>query len=392
MSTVVGLVRSRLHGRSKRAKSVDVDIIVSEGGHLIRHKSLRQEALAEPTEDDLTVSPVRTNMSARTPNELDPYTLAVTLQNRVDRDAPPVPSIPSLPDSSYPARQSSLQNPRSYKGHRRAASQNEWPDISEDRSFRRRHNTFSSPDERPQYNTQTGYFDQIPNRPPATRTAKLFGSIAESRNRKSLDSQDEDSSSAKSFRRRSREMANTGKPIQEKPLPERPAVDGLDNLSSLKMSLPPVEPLPPIQLSQTKSKSDVPEHVRLPEGFQPGYTEDTTVEEVWQPAVEHEVIERRITEIVHPEIERDIHYDHYYQYEQPVHVTEVLPPKHYRLDAKTGVKVEIEAPAHFRMPRSLSPTRADISGVRGTHRHYLVDEAHPNGVLEDWPRQEQVWI
>jgi hypothetical protein len=385
MPNVVGLVRSRLRSGSRRGQSVDgIDVVVSEGGHLVRQQSLRQQALAEPTGDDIAIHAVQTNMSARTPTELDPYILANSLQT--SGPLPPLPPAPSLPESAFPARHSSLHSSRAYqvRAHRKAASQDQGVDSIAPQEFHRRHYTISSPDMPDEYNVASDYFGQDPNKTAPTRTAKLFGTISKNQNRKSLNLQD-DRQPPLSVRR-SRDMSRSEHTTQrDEPAPHRSGSGGIDDLSGLEQALPDIEPTSPINLDAQTSQPEISEHVRLPPGFKPGHTEHTTVEEVWHPAVENQTIEHRKIVVTQPEIERDVHIHHYFEYEQPVYTTEILPPKHYRLDEKTGKKIEIQAPAYWKMPTSLTPRKADLSGLMGTQRHYLVDETHPFGVLESPP-------
>jgi len=126
--------------------------------------------------------------------------------------------------------------------------------------------------------------------------------------------------------------------------------------------------------------------LRLPPGWDMKNSEETTVDETWAPAVTHETIHHQKTEIIQKAITRDIHVDHYYHYVQPIKVVEVLPARHFRVDEKTGEKVEIEAPEGWQMPESLQPRGAgDWSGLAQETRHYVVDEENPNGKLEDPP-------
>jgi len=124
-------------------------------------------------------------------------------------------------------------------------------------------------------------------------------------------------------------------------------------------------------------------HLILPEGFSLQNTERTYVTEEQRPAVTHETIVRHRTEVIQEAISRDIHVHHYYTYVQPIKVVEVLPAKHYFLDAATGKKTEVAAPAGWKMPASMLPSSQDYSKVKGWSRHYLVDEEHPNGVIEE---------
>jgi len=124
-------------------------------------------------------------------------------------------------------------------------------------------------------------------------------------------------------------------------------------------------------------------HLILPDGFSLQNTERTYVTEEQRPAVTHETIVKHRTEVIQEAISRDIHVHHYYTYVQPIKVVEVLPAKHYFLDAATGEKTEISAPAGWKMPASMLPSSQDHSMVKGWSRHYLVDEEHPTGIIEE---------
>ncbi|OAP59647.1 hypothetical protein AYL99_06945 [Fonsecaea erecta] len=125
--------------------------------------------------------------------------------------------------------------------------------------------------------------------------------------------------------------------------------------------------------------------VVLPPGFKPGKSEHTEVEEIVRPAVTHEVVKRNTKEIVQEEITREIHVHHYYTYTQPIKAVEVLPARHFLVDADTGEKVEIPAPEGWVMPSNLQPYKPDLSGISPVTRHYVVDEEHPTGVTEPAP-------
>ena len=136
---------------------------------------------------------------------------------------------------------------------------------------------------------------------------------------------------------------------------------------------------------------EVPEHVRLPPGFNIGNSSTTHVDTKWDRAVTHHTIRRERTEQVYEPIERHIHVNHHYHYVQPVTVQEILPPKHYQLDEKTGRKVEIPAPEGWVLPAEMkAQTEAKAREIRQleaslkpTTRHYVVDEAHPAGQIEN---------
>lgn len=130
-------------------------------------------------------------------------------------------------------------------------------------------------------------------------------------------------------------------------------------------------------------------HLHLPEGFNLQDTEETHVYEEVRPAVTHETIIKERTEIVQEEITRDIHVHHYYTYAQPVKVVEVLPAKHYYLDLVTGVKTQIPAPKGWQLPVHMQPVAPDTSTIKSWTRHYLVDEAHPNGIAESPPLKHE---
>lgn len=126
-------------------------------------------------------------------------------------------------------------------------------------------------------------------------------------------------------------------------------------------------------------------HLRLPENFNLQDTEHTHVYETQRPAVTHETIIKQRTEIIREEITRDIHYHHYYTYLQPVKVVEVLPPKHYFHDLQTGVTTEVAPPPGWKLPANMAPVCPDTSHLAATTRHYLVNEEHPHGILEEPP-------
>ncbi|KAJ9608691.1 hypothetical protein H2200_006462 [Cladophialophora chaetospira] len=132
------------------------------------------------------------------------------------------------------------------------------------------------------------------------------------------------------------------------------------------------------------------EHVLLPPGFKPGRTEHTYVEETMMPAVTHEVIKHNKTEIVQEEITREIHVHHYYTYTQPIKTIEILPARHFIVDANTGEKVEIAAPEGWVMPSNMQPYKPDIGLVNVETRHYLVNEEHPSGIIEPPPPENGV--
>ena len=418
MSTVVGLVKSRLRSKSRRGKSLDGgDVVVYDGNDLVRYRSLRQQALADPV-DDAALSPTVTQ--ARTPTDLDPAFLAEGLQGSPTQlEAPPVPPIPSeIPAEFFPARQSSLGNRKAYaiKAHRRTSSQTKDGGMARNDSAesqpRRRYYTISSPSERPR-ETDAGYFQSFPL-PPATEepvepsrepsdahrstlTARLYGTIAE--NRRSTELAQEPGSASYNSRVTPEDQQQTNNYGARKPrstsfsLAYRPRAATFDGPRSPMR--PDVQRPEPLRVSKTKEPY-IPEHVRLPEGFELTDDERTSVDTVWHPAVEKQTIQRERTEVVRPVIEKDVHVHHYYEYEQPVQVTEVLAPKHYRLDPATGEKVEIESPVGWQLPEPLTVQSPDISKIKGTQRHYVVDDDHPRGKLEDWPLPESgavtTWI
>ncbi|OQV04759.1 hypothetical protein CLAIMM_09594 isoform 3 [Cladophialophora immunda] len=133
------------------------------------------------------------------------------------------------------------------------------------------------------------------------------------------------------------------------------------------------------------STTEKNEHAILPPGFKPGKSEHTEVEEVIRPAVTHEVVKQDTKEIVQEEITREIHVHHYYTYTQPIKAVEILPARHFLVDAETGTKVEIPAPEGWVMPSNLQPYKPDLSGMGAVTRHYLVDDEHPSGAAEPAP-------
>lgn len=124
-------------------------------------------------------------------------------------------------------------------------------------------------------------------------------------------------------------------------------------------------------------------HMKLPPGWNLNNTVQTHVNEIHRPAVTSETIIKERTEIIQEEITRDIHIHHYYTYLQPVRVVEVLPAKHFIIDHRTGQKVEIAAPPGWVLPENMTPRSPDTSFVKGWTRHYLVNEAHPRGIVEN---------
>lgn len=131
-------------------------------------------------------------------------------------------------------------------------------------------------------------------------------------------------------------------------------------------------------------------HLRLPEGFNLQNTEHTHVYETQRPAVTHETIVKKRTEIIREEITRDIHMHHYYTYQQPIKLVEILPPKHYFLDLETGVRTEIAPPFGWSLPVSMFPVSPNTSQLAGYTRHYLVNDQHPYGIPEEAPLESAV--
>ena len=130
--------------------------------------------------------------------------------------------------------------------------------------------------------------------------------------------------------------------------------------------------------------------LRLPANFDLRNTERTQVDTQFAPAVTQEKIHIQRTESITKVIHRDIHVDHYYTYFQPIRVVEILPARHFRLDPETGVKTEIPAPLGYKLPAHLEPREAeDYSHLKQTIRHYVVDEDHPEGQLENPPREHE---
>jgi hypothetical protein len=132
----------------------------------------------------------------------------------------------------------------------------------------------------------------------------------------------------------------------------------------------------------------ITQEVTQPAELRTSYSEHTSVDTVVHPPVEKQLIHLDKTEVTHTTIERDIHVHHYYEYRQPIRVVEVLPPKHYRIDEQTGDKIEIDPPRGWIMPRSVDPSAPDVSGIKGSQRHYVVNEQYPHGKLEDWPLKD----
>ena len=130
--------------------------------------------------------------------------------------------------------------------------------------------------------------------------------------------------------------------------------------------------------------------LHLPANFDLRDTERTQVDTRFAPAVTHEEVHIQRTESITKVIHRDIHVDHYYTYFQPIRVVEVLPARHFRLNPETGVKTEIPAPLGYKLPAHLEPREAeDYSHLKQTTRHYVVDEDHPNGQLENPPWEHE---
>lgn len=231
---------------------------------------------------------------------------------------------------------------------------------------------------------------------PKTLTAKLYGSIA--KKRRSIESTDGMTrSSSGGHTTNSSESSDmsrnqiSGKSMTS--LAHRPRASTHD----ASHSSPRIDSLRSAPSHTTeKHEPDIPEHVRLPPDFDLGTTERTSIETTYHPAVEQQVIHHDRTEVVQPVITRDIHVHHHFHYEQPVKVTEVLAPRHYRLDPVTGEKVEIESPPGWQLPQPFATRTPDLSDLKTTHRHYVVDEDHPDGMPESPPQSAQdgvtTWI
>lgn len=136
---------------------------------------------------------------------------------------------------------------------------------------------------------------------------------------------------------------------------------------------------------QQKARAIGSGHLKLPSDFDLRSTEETHVIEEQRPAVTHETIVKQRIEIIQEEITREIHVHHYYTYLQPIKVIEMLPARHYLLDLQTGTRSPIPAPPGWHMPVNTAPSLPDTSMVHGWTRHYLVDNEHPNGILEPAP-------
>ncbi|KAK5106557.1 hypothetical protein LTS08_000676 [Lithohypha guttulata] len=130
--------------------------------------------------------------------------------------------------------------------------------------------------------------------------------------------------------------------------------------------------------------------LRLPAGFDLRDSVRTTVTEEQRPAVVYETVVNQRHEIIQQAISRDIHIHHYFTYEQPIKVVEVLPARHFHLDVKTGIKTEIEAPVGWQMPANLTPRSPDASVLTAYERHYVVDEQNPTGALEAPPLKHEL--
>ncbi|KEF58255.1 uncharacterized protein A1O9_06181, partial [Exophiala aquamarina CBS 119918] len=111
----------------------------------------------------------------------------------------------------------------------------------------------------------------------------------------------------------------------------------------------------------------------------------TDVTETLRPAVTQEVVQEHRIEIVQEEVTREIHVHHYFTYMQPLRALEVLPARHFIVDPETGEKREIAAPEGWSMPANLMPRKPDTSTLAPITRHYLVNEQHPQGILESSP-------
>ena len=138
-----------------------------------------------------------------------------------------------------------------------------------------------------------------------------------------------------------------------------------------------------------KAKAINSGHLKLPSGFNLHNTEQTHVTEKQRPAVVHETIIKKRTEIIQEAITRDIHVHHYYTYLQPIRVVEILPARHFFLDLQTGIKTEVLPPSDWQIPADMQPISPDTSMIKSTTRHYLVDEEHPRGILEPPPLKHE---
>ena len=152
-----------------------------------------------------------------------------------------------------------------------------------------------------------------------------------------------------------------------------------DSSSSKKDSnLPPVSPEnlnhPPSPEAAVKRKS-LPEHVRLPPGFQVADSVDSTVEENVAPAVTHEVRHRHTEEVIHEVITRDIHVDHHHTIVQPIRQVVVKPAVHYAFN-QHGEKVEIPPPEGWQAPESFEPTGEEPDGVVAKRIMKELDATH----------------
>jgi hypothetical protein len=413
MATVVGLVRSRLRSKSRRGRSIDGFESIVDGNGCVTQRSLRQFALAEPTDEDSALSPSSLSTASRSPTALDPIRLAegLTTSPNISRtsslDAPPVPPLPT---SVLPLRQSSLQNRQSIQinSHRRTLSQSSdkprMPLESLAERPPRRHDIISSPAQQPpeQKEPEESYFPEMPSKQPSTLTARLYGRIADRSPVRHKDhahtrSNSTTSSEKPTFGDKHRTVpernctTRSRRPPNFSTLTFRPRAATYDGPKSPSfLDEDNYTYLPPTKEEQTVVVEDPEQNDEI----RASYSEHTGVDTVIHPAVEKQVLHLDKTEVTHSTVERDVHIHHHYEYTQPIKVVEVLPPKHYRIDERTGAKIEIDPPPGWIMPQPLVTTAPDVSSIKSSQRHYVVNEQYPDGKLEDWPLKEEptTWI
>lgn len=153
------------------------------------------------------------------------------------------------------------------------------------------------------------------------------------------------------------------------------------DLSSRTSTMSAASTTSPTQQSDARTN----DNVLLPPGFKPGSSAHTEIDTIFHPAVTQEVIKEHTVEIIQEDVTREIHVHHYYTYIQPIRVVEILPARHFLVDPRTGQKVEIPAPEGWLMPTDMRPTQPDTRDLTPSTRHYLVDEDHPQGVMEPPP-------
>ena len=386
MSTVVGAVKSRLRSRSRHrysSRSVSGDNeaptaaappLPSNGN---TNGNLRQQALGENAMGTRGSSLEYKNLPD-VPNESEPSGRVSPTRLAQSLDQPHETSVPHNTTTAIPDRFSSLRKslrPVTADGntesqsHRRVASQ-----------------PMSSPttsDAIPQPSSPTSPRVQRKPMPPAK----------DGTNRRGLDN----SIPTSALEGLSLYTTPSRQSISDEP--ERGRVAGHRTARSTDLAPNDPSPLTPrfsnhdheltaMRNARKYTPEQLPPNLRLPSDFKLGHSERTYVETEWLPAVTRERIHHQKTEVLYPAIERDIHVHHYYQYTQVILVQEVLPARHFKLDKDTGRKVEIPAPPGWEMPTKLTPQQPNTSELKQWTRHYLINDAHPNGVDEEPPTEE----